>query len=97
MYIMYNDKEGSMRDVIGIFKRFFFFLIIILFLEVFFAIIVFHHLAFDSIANIFLYSMMVASLLSIITGIFHDKTNTIITAIIYTIRSILLRIFALNK
>ena len=78
-----------MKDILLVFKRFFFFLVITLFLEGVFAIVVFHSISFDSLVNIFLYSMMVASFLSIISGIFNDKVNNIVTLIILFILGII--------
>ena len=63
-------------------KRFNFFLIIILFMEIVFAFTIFDNYLKESIVNIFLFSVMLASFFSIITGIFNDKVNIILTSII---------------
>ena len=63
------------------FKRFIFFLLVINFLEVLFSIFIFEF-KIENYLNMFLYSIIISSFLSIITGIFKDKVNTVITSII---------------
>lgn len=60
-------------DIKNTLKRFLLFLIITLFLESVFALVIFDSYEKESIINIFLYSSIVASLFSIITGIFKGK------------------------
>ena len=72
-----------------IMKRFLFFLIVINFLEILFAIFIFDSFKFDNFINMFIYSIITSSLLSIITGIFKDKVNTVITSIILFIIGVL--------
>ena len=73
----------------NIIKRFCLFLIILLFLEIVFSVIIFNKFNLDKFINIFLYSLILSSLLSIITGIFNNKTNNIITLIILFIIGVL--------
>lgn len=61
-------------------KRFVFFLFVINFLEIMFSIFIFDF-KFENFINMFIYSIIASSILSIITGIFKDKVNTIITSI----------------
>ena len=63
-------------------KRFLLFYGTLLFLELAFSLIVFNGVNGDKIINVLLYSFIASSLLSIITGIFKDKVNVVITAII---------------
>lgn len=73
----------------NIIKRFCLFLIILLFLEIVFSVIIFNKFNLDKFINILLYSLILSSLLSIITGIFNNKTNNIITLIILFIIGVL--------
>ena len=75
-----------MKDI---FKRFSLFLISLLFLEIAFSFIVFNGINIDKIINIGLYSVIIAGFLSIISGIFKDKVNTVITSIILFIIGVL--------
>lgn len=61
-------------------RRFFFFLVVILFMEMVFALTIFDNYLKESIINIFLFSIILASFLSIITGIFNDKINKVLTS-----------------
>ena len=61
-------------------RRFFFFLVVILFMEMVFALTIFDNYLKESIINIFLFSIILASFLSIITGIFNDKLNKVLTS-----------------
>ena len=70
-------------------KRFGFFLVVINFLEILFAIFVFNKISINNYISVFLYSMIISSFLSIITGIFNDKINNIITTIILFIMGVL--------
>ena len=58
-------------------KRFLFFLIVINFLEILFSIFIFSF-KFENFINMFFYSIIISSVLSIITGIFNDKANNLI-------------------
>ena len=75
-----------MKDII---KRFFLFLLTLVFLEIMFSLIVFNSVNLEKIINITLYSIIISSFLSIITGIFKEKTNNVITAIILFIIGVL--------
>ena len=72
----------------GILKRFVFFLLVINFLEILFAIFIFHF-NLDNYLNIFVYSVIVSSVISIITGIGSTKVNNIITSVILFILGVL--------
>ena len=69
-------------------KRFLFFLVIINFLEILFSIFIFEF-KFENYLNIFIYSVIISSFLSIITGIFKNKVNTVITSIVLFIIGVL--------
>lgn len=73
-------------------KRFILYLISFLFLETFFAIFTPSTIDFESIINIFLFSIIISSILSIITGLFKNKVNNIITLIILFIIGVLFSI-----
>ena len=73
----------------NIFKRFSLFLFVLLFLEIVFQFIAFNHLSFETIINVLLYSIIISGLLSILSGIFNNKTNHIITSIILFIIGVL--------
>lgn len=73
-------------------KRFLFYLISLLFLETLFAIFLSSTIDFESIINIFLSSVISSSILSIITGLFKDKGNNIISLIILFIIGVLFSI-----
>ena len=73
-------------------KRFLFYLISLLFLETLFAIFLSSTIDFESIVNIFLSSVISSSILSIITGLFKDKGNNIISLIILFIIGVLFSI-----
>ena len=81
-----------MKDIRSILKKFIFFLVVTLFLETVFAVVVFHSIKLDSFVNVFLYSILVAAFLSLITGLFKEKGNTIVTAIILFIMGVLVAI-----
>lgn len=70
-------------------KKFLFWLTIILFLEFSFAFLMFDSFLKTSIINIFLYSLIISSFLSIISGIFKEKVSRIIHYIILAILGIL--------
>ena len=78
--------EYIMKDI---FKRFSLFLIVLLFSEIIFSFIVFNGINIEKLINITLYSVILSSFLSIISGIFKNKTNTIITSIILFIIAVL--------
>ena len=73
-------------------KRFLFFLLIINFLEIVFAFSIFSSIVFSDYINIFLYSIMVSAILSILSGIFSNKVNIIITSIILFILGVIFSI-----
>lgn len=60
-----------------------------MFLEIVFSFIVFKGLDFDKFINVFLYTLIISGFLSIITGIFNKKVNTVITSIILFIVGVL--------
>ncbi len=62
-------------------KRFCLFLSVFLFSEIIFHLLIFPTFSKESIINILLYSLFSSSILSIITGIFKDKVNVILTSI----------------
>ena len=70
-------------------KRLIFFLLIINFLEITFSFFVFNIFNLKEYTSVFLYSIILSSFLSIITGIFKEKTNSIITAIVLFIMGVL--------
>ena len=70
-------------------KRFVFFFIVINFLEIMFGLFIFNTIKFSNYLNILFYSVIISILLSIISGIFKDKINTIITSIILFITGVL--------
>ena len=76
----------------NVFKRFLLFLISILFLETVFSYVIFSGINGDNIINISLYTVIISAFLSMITGIFKDKTNTVITAIVLFIIGVLFSI-----
>ena len=73
-------------------KRFLFYLISLLFLETLFAIFLSSTIDLESIINIFLSSVISSSILSIITGLFKDKGNNVISLIILFIIGVLFSI-----
>ena len=75
-----------MKDV---FKRFCLFFIVLLYLEFTFSFIIFNHLSFGTIINVLFYSVILSSFLSIITGIFKDKANIVITTVVLIILGIM--------
>lgn len=78
-----------MKDII---KRFCLFFISLLFLEIVFSLVIFNGFGIEKLITISLYSGIISSFLSIITGIFNNKVNIIITAIILFIIGILFAI-----
>ena len=78
-----------MKDIL---KRFSLFLLVLLFLEISFSFIVFGSIDIEKIVNVLLYSIIISSFLSIITGIFKDKANNVITSIILFILGLLFSI-----
>ena len=75
-----------MKDVI---KRFSLFFLSLMFLETAFSFIVFGSINIAKMINVGLYTIIISGFLSMITGIFKDKTNTIITSIILFIIGVL--------
>lgn len=72
-----------------IFYKFLFWLITILFLEFSFSFLMFDTFIKSSIINIFLYSIIISSFISAITGIFKEKVDNVIYYIILIILGIL--------
>ena len=70
-------------------KRFIFFFIVINFLEIMFSLFIFKTLKFTNYLNVLLYSLIISSILSIITGMFKNKANNVITSIILFIIGVL--------
>ena len=70
-------------------KRLIFFLFIINFLEIAFSFFVFNTFNPKEYISVFIYSIIVSSFLSIITGIFKEKVNNIITSFILFIIGVL--------
>ena len=85
-----NKKTGKKTFVISdILKRFLLFLIPVLFLEFIFSMFIFDTFYKESIINIILYSFMVSSILSILSGFFKDKGNRVVTSILFFILGLL--------
>lgn len=68
-----------MKDIL---KRICVFFISLLFLEIVFSLVIFNGFNIEKLFNILVYSLIISALLSIITGIFKEKVNSIITIII---------------
>jgi phosphoglycerol transferase MdoB-like AlkP superfamily enzyme len=75
-----------MKNVV---KRFCFVLLSLLFLETVFSFVIFNGITIDKVINVFLYSVIITSLLCILTGIFNNKANNVIMAIILFIIGIM--------
>ena len=85
-----SKKTGKKTFVItDILKRFLLFLIPVLFLEFIFSMFIFDTFYKESIINIILYSFMVSSILSILSGFFKDKGNRVVTSILFFILGLL--------
>ena len=82
-----NKKEQSV--FINITKRFLLFLIPVLFLEFMFAMFTFDTFYKESVINIILYSFMVSSILSILSGFFKSKGNRVVISILFGILGLL--------
>jgi len=63
-------------------KRFLIFLIPVLFLEFMFSIFIFDTYYKESVINIILYSLMVSSILSLLSGFFKSKGNRVVISIL---------------
>ena len=70
-------------------QRFIYFFISSLLLEIVFTFIIFNHITLESILNVLLSSCFFAAIFSLLSGIFKDKINTIITSIILFILGVL--------
>ena len=70
-------------------KKFLFYFVSILFLEMFFKFSIFNHLEVESIVNILLLVFGLSALLSIITNLFSDKVNRVISAVLLFIIGVL--------
>ena len=88
------EKKTVKKNInfITIIKRFLLFLIPVLFLEFMFAMFNFDTFYKESVINIFLYSLMVSSILSIISGFFKDKGNRVVISILLFILGLLFSI-----
>ena len=75
-----------MKNVI---KRFSLFFISIMFLEIVFSLVIFNTFSLDKFINVLLYTIILSAFLSIISGIFNNKANTVITSIILFILGLL--------
>ncbi len=73
-------------------KKYLLFFFIVLFLEMFFRAIIFHSFESESIINITLFACILSSFLCIITGLFKQKCNNILTSIILFILGVLFSI-----
>ncbi len=73
-------------------KRFLLFFVVILLLEIIFHWIVFPSFLIEYIINIILYSLIISSLMSLITGLFKNKGNNIVTAFCFFFIGILFSI-----
>ncbi len=81
-----ETKKESFRLII---KRFLLFLIPILFLEFIFAMFTFDTFYKEIVINIILYSLIVSSILSILSGFFKDKGNRVVTSILFFVLGLL--------
>ena len=90
-----KTKKSKKKTNLGFnvtFKRFLLFLIPVLFLEFIFAMFVFDTFYKESVINIILYSVMVSSILSLLSGFFKGKGNRIIISILFFILGLLFSI-----
>ena len=77
-----KKRKKKIVDWKVLFKPFIFWFIIILYLEGIFAFITFDTYLRESVINIFIHSLIAASFYSIVSLIFKEKINKIITGII---------------
>lgn len=89
-----EDKKSKKKEkkefvITDILKRFLLFLIPVLFLEFIFSMFIFDTFYKESIINIILYSFMVSSILSLLSGFFKDKGNRVVTSILFFILGLL--------
>ena len=86
-----TKKQKKKKDLgfSQIIKRYLLFLISVLFLEFIFAMFTFDTFYKESVINILLYSVMVSSILSILSGFFKDKGNRVVISIIFCLLAIL--------
>ena len=84
-----KKKEKKVFVITNILKRFLLFLIPVLFLEFIFSMFIFDTFYKESIINIILYSFMVSSILSILSGFFKDKGNRVVTSILFFVLGLL--------
>ena len=84
-----KKKEKKVFVITDILKRFLLFLIPVLFLEFIFSMFIFDTFYKESIINIILYSFMVSSILSILSGFFKDKGNRVVTSILFFVLGLL--------
>ena len=76
----------------NIIYKFLLWLLIILFLEISFILIVYKSFLLEGIINILFHSIIISSFLSILTGLFNEKINKIVTCIFSLILGILFSI-----
>ncbi len=62
-------------------KRFLLFFVVINLFEILFSIFIFNTIKFDNYLNVFIYSFIISTFLSIISGIFNNKVNNILTSV----------------
>ena len=86
-----TKKQKKKKDLgfSQIIKRYLLFLISVLFLEFIFAMFTFDTFYKESVINIILYSVMISSILSILSGFFKDKGNRVVISIIFCLLAIL--------
>lgn len=84
-----NENNSFRKITIEIIKKYFFWFICLLFLEFSFMFIMNNKLDFENFCNITLYSAILSSILAIITNIFKEKINTIISAVILFVFGVL--------
>ena len=84
-----KKKEKKSFVITDVLKRFLLFLIPVLFLEFIFSMFIFDTFYKESIINIILYSFMVSSILSILSGFFKDKGNRVVTSILFFVLGLL--------
>ena len=84
-----KKKVKKVFVITDVLKRFLLFLIPVLFLEFIFSMFIFDTFYKESIINIILYSFMVSSILSILSGFFKDKGNRVVTSILFFVLGLL--------
>ena len=85
-------KRKKNTNLVDISKKYLVWFFSILFLELSFIVIMGTKIDFESIMNIILFDSISSSLLSIISNIFSEKANTVITSIILFVFGVLFSI-----